>query len=82
MGKKFAAQLKEAKQREFTEGLISGLQLGKILYGIACNNVHGMGQKRIKEAEVEFDRLCREEIEGKEPEVIMAGLQRKINQIR
>lgn len=82
MGSKFAAQLKAVKQREFSEGLISGLQLGKILYGIACNNVHGMGQKRIKEAEEEFDRLCREEIEGKEPEVIMAGLQRKINQIR
>lgn len=81
MGKNFAAQLAAMKAEYYNQGLLEGLQLGKMIAGIASNNVHGHGYTRIERLENEYDRILIEEIQGKEPEEIVAGLQRKLNQI-
>ena len=81
MGRNFAAQLAALKEEHYNKGLMDGLTLGKMVAGIASNNAHGHGYTRIERLENEYDRILMEEIQGKEPEEILAGLQRKLNQI-
>ena len=81
MGKNFAAQLAALKEEHYNKGLMDGLTLDKMVAGIASNNAHGHGYTRIERLENEYDRILMEEIQGKEPEEIMAGLQRKFDKI-
>lgn len=79
--KNFAIQLREIKEREYNIGLRQGIEFGKLIGGIALNNLHHFGVKRIDEFEAEVDRIIMEEINGKEPELIRAQLERRLNQI-
>lgn len=78
----FAIQMREIKEREYNAGLKQGIEFCKLISGIALNNLHGFGVKRIDEYEAEVDRLLKEEVAGKEPELLRAQLQRRLQQMR
>ena len=82
MKNKLAVQLAALKQENYNKGFLDGLTLGKLVADVANNNVHGHGYTKLERFEKEFDRIMTEEIYGKEPEEIMAGLQRKFDQMR
>jgi len=82
MGKGFAAQLAEVKKREFAAGLQQGIEFCKLISGIALNNLHGFGVKRIDEYEAEVDRLLQQEVAGRLPEELVADLERRLEKMR
>lgn len=77
----FAKQLKEIKDREFKNGLRQGIDFGLMITEIAMNNLWHFGNKRFEELETEHNRIMREEVQGKEPELLVAQLKRRLEQI-
>ena len=45
------------------------------------NNLWHFGNKRFAELEIEHNRILREEVQGKEPELLVAQLRRRLEQI-
>ena len=81
MKNKFALQMKEIKDREFQSGLRQGIDFGLMITEIAMNNLWHFGNKRFAELEIEHNRILREEVQGKEPEMLVAQLRRRLEQI-
>lgn len=82
MNKKFASQLKAMKEREYQEGLKQGMDFDLLIMEIVLNNLYQYGSKRFAEIEAERDRVLMEEVQGKEPELLVAQLERRLNQMR
>ena len=81
MGKNLAIKMAEMKQEYYNKGFLDGVTFGKLIAEVTNNNVYGHGYTNFERFEKEFDRIMTEEIHGKEPEEIMAGLQRKFDKI-
>jgi hypothetical protein len=77
----FARRLREAKEREFNSGLRQGIDFGLMITEIAMNNLWHFGNKRFGELEAEHNRILVEEVQGKEPELLIAQLKRRLEQI-
>ena len=77
----FARRLREAKEREFNSGLRLGIDFGLMITEIAMNNLWHFGSKRFGELEAEHNRILVEEVQGKEPELLIAQLKRRLEQI-
>jgi hypothetical protein len=82
VNKKFASQLKAMKEREYQEGLKQGMDFDLLIMEIVLNNLYQYGSKRFAEIEAERDRVLMEEVQGKEPELLIAQLERRLNQMR
>jgi hypothetical protein len=82
VNKKFASQLKAMKEREYQEGLKQGMDFDLLIMEIVLNNLYQYGSKRFAEIEAERNRVLMEEVQGKEPELLVAQLERRLNQMR
>lgn len=78
---KFSQQIKEIKDREFQSGLKQGIDFGLMITEIAMNNLWHFGNKRFAELEAEHNRILVEEVQGKEPELLVEQLRRRLEQI-
>lgn len=78
----FARQLQEIKKREFNLGLQQGMDFDLLIMEIVLNNLYHYGNKRLEEIEAERDRILMEEVAGKEPELLVEQLRRRLEQIR
>ena len=78
----FAHQLHEIKKREFNLGLQQGMDFDLLIMEIVLNNLYHYGSKRFEEIEAERDRILMEEVAGKEPELLVAQLRRRLEQMR
>lgn len=81
MKNNFALQMKEIKDREFNNGLRQGIDFGLMITEIALNNLWHFGNDRLEKLEIEHNRILVEEVQGKEPELLVAQLRRRLEQI-
>ena len=70
------------KQQAYQDGVVQGVQFGASLATVAFNHACGIGRKRIKEAEVEINRLVNDIIKVDDPDWTEAQLKKALDQIK
>jgi hypothetical protein len=82
MNKNLASRIQVMKAREYQEGLKQGMDFDLLIMEIVLNNLYQFGLKRLKEVEIERERVLRDEVQGKEPELLIAQLRKRLEQMR
>jgi len=82
MKNQLASELMRAKRSGEADGIKEGYDFALMLVAVALNNVYGFGRDRIERLEDEMQRLYDTEVKGADPVVLMAGLEKRLKQIR
>ena len=78
----YLRRLREARQQGYEEGVAQGVHFGANIATIAFNRSCGIGRKRIREAEVEVNKLVQEIVKVNDPEWTANRIQKALDQIK
>ena len=78
----YLRRLREARQQGYEEGIYRGVQIGANLCTLGFHKAHGLGRKRIKEAEVEVNKLIADIVNVNDPEWTEVQIQKALDQIK
>ena len=82
MKNSFAKRMKMDREKQYADGVWSGLQMGLNLAAIALNHEFGFGEARLKRLEQEVQGLVNEIVDTNDPLVTKARIERALKQIR
>lgn len=78
----FAKKLFQKKEKDFADGMWSGLRMGLNLCAIALNHTFGFGESRLKRLEGKVQQLIDEIVITNDPIVTEARIEKALKQIR
>ena len=78
----YANQLRQTKDKAYTDGVWDGMRMGFNIVAIALNHECGFGESRIRRVEQKVQELVDEIVVTNDPEVTDAHIKQALKQIR